>query len=108
MIPSSDKILSSEIISIALSVNPSPLPVDPEWRYTNLRYFNVVGSGTDELYDTSPHNLFPIVFDALLAGRTPRIFGDDYPTPDGTCVRDYVHVADLGRQIGRASCRERV
>lgn len=71
------------------------VPVDPEWRYTNLRYFNVVGSGTDELYDTSPHNLFPIVFDALLAGRTPRIFGDDYPTPDGTCVRDYVHVADL-------------
>lgn len=69
--------------------------VDPEWRFTNLRYFNVVGSGSDALYDTSPHNLFPIVFDALLAGRTPKIFGDDYPTPDGTCVRDYVHVADL-------------
>lgn len=69
--------------------------VDPEWRYTNLRYFNVVGSGSDALYDTSPHNLFPIVFDALLAGRTPKIFGGDYPTPDGTCVRDYVHVADL-------------
>lgn len=70
-------------------------PVDPEWRYTNLRYFNVVGSGSDALYDTSPHNLFPIVFDRLLDGRTPVIFGDDYPTPDGTCVRDYVHVADL-------------
>lgn len=69
--------------------------VDPEWRYTNLRYFNVVGSGSDALYDTSPHNLFPIVFDALLDGRTPKIFGDDYATPDGTCVRDYVHVADL-------------
>ena len=69
--------------------------VDPQWRYTNLRYFNVVGSGSDALYDTSPHNLFPIVFDALLAGRTPKIFGDDYPTPDGACVRDYVHVADL-------------
>ncbi|GAA2179648.1 UDP-glucose 4-epimerase GalE [Brooklawnia cerclae] len=69
--------------------------VDPDWRHTNLRYFNVVGSGTDALYDTSPHNLFPIVFDALLAGRTPKIFGGDYPTPDGTCVRDYVHVADL-------------
>lgn len=69
--------------------------VDPQWRYTNLRYFNVVGSGSDALYDTSPHNLFPIVFDALLAGCTPKIFGDDYPTPDGTCVRDYVHVADL-------------
>ncbi len=69
--------------------------VDPDWRYTNLRYFNVVGSGSDQLYDTSPHNLFPIVFDALLGGRVPKIFGDDYQTPDGTCVRDYVHVADL-------------
>jgi UDP-glucose 4-epimerase len=64
-------------------------------RHTSLRYFNVVGSGYDDLYDTSPHNLFPIVFDRLLAGETPRINGEDYPTPDGTCVRDYVHVADL-------------
>jgi UDP-glucose 4-epimerase len=64
-------------------------------RHASLRYFNVVGSGTDELYDSSPHNLFPLVFDALLEGKTPRINGDDYPTPDGTCVRDYVHVADL-------------
>lgn len=64
-------------------------------RHTSLRYFNVVGSGHDDLYDTSPHNLFPLVFDALLDGRTPRINGDDYNTPDGTCVRDYVHVQDL-------------
>ena len=64
-------------------------------RHVSLRYFNVVGSGTPELYDTSPHNLFPLVFDALLEGRTPRINGNDYPTPDGTCVRDYIHVADL-------------
>ncbi|MCA1981481.1 MAG: UDP-glucose 4-epimerase GalE [Nocardioides sp.] len=64
-------------------------------RHTSLRYFNVVGSGSDDLYDTSPHNLFPLVFDALATGRTPRIYGDDYATPDGTCVRDYVHVADL-------------
>jgi len=64
-------------------------------RHTSLRYFNVVGSGTPALYDTSPHNLFPLVFDALAHGRTPRINGDDYATPDGTCVRDYVHVADL-------------
>jgi UDP-glucose 4-epimerase len=64
-------------------------------RHTSLRYFNVVGSGSDDLYDTSPHNLFPIVFEMLLTGRTPRINGDDYDTPDGTCVRDYVHVADL-------------
>jgi UDP-glucose 4-epimerase len=64
-------------------------------RHTSLRYFNVVGSGTDEVYDTSPHNLFPLVIEALLEGRTPRMNGDDYPTPDGSCVRDYVHVADL-------------
>jgi UDP-glucose 4-epimerase len=63
--------------------------------HTSLRYFNVVGSVDDSLYDTSPHNLFPLVFEALVAGRTPRINGDDYPTPDGTCVRDYIHVADL-------------
>ncbi|AYG02866.1 UDP-glucose 4-epimerase GalE [Gryllotalpicola protaetiae] len=63
--------------------------------HTSLRYFNVVGSGSVELRDTSPHNLFPLVFRALEAGRVPKIFGDDYPTPDGTCVRDYVHVADV-------------
>jgi len=63
--------------------------------HTSLRYFNVVGSGYPDLYDTSPHNLFPLVFDALVEGRTPRINGDDYPTPDGTNVRDYIHVADL-------------
>ena len=64
-------------------------------RHTSLRYFNVVGSGTDEVYDSSPHNLFPLVIEALLEQRTPRINGDDYPTPDGTCVRDYIHVDDL-------------
>jgi UDP-glucose 4-epimerase len=64
-------------------------------RHTSLRYFNVVGSGTPDIWDTSPHNLFPLVFDALLDDRTPIIKGADYPTPDGTCVRDYIHVADL-------------
>jgi UDP-glucose 4-epimerase len=64
-------------------------------RHTSLRYFNVVGSGDPTVYDTSPHNLFPIVFEKLLAGETPRINGDDYDTADGTNVRDYVHVADI-------------
>lgn len=63
--------------------------------HTSLRYFNVVGSGSVDRYDTSPHNLFPKVFDMLVKGATPQINGDDYPTPDGTCVRDYLHVADL-------------
>lgn len=64
-------------------------------RHTSLRYFNVVGSGSPQLYDTSAHNLFPLVFDALVDGRAPHINGTDYETPDGTTVRDYVHVADL-------------
>ncbi|WP_165070491.1 UDP-glucose 4-epimerase GalE [Marisediminicola senii] len=64
-------------------------------RHTSLRYFNVVGSGTPDVYDVSPHNLFPLVFEALLDGKVPRINGGDYATPDGTNVRDYIHVADL-------------
>jgi UDP-glucose 4-epimerase len=63
--------------------------------HTSLRYFNVVGSGWPDLYDTSPHNLFPLVLKALTDGRTPTVRGDDYATPDGSCVRDYVHVADV-------------
>ncbi len=60
-----------------------------------LRYFNVAGSGADVLGDNSVANLIPMVFRALDRGEQPRIFGDDYPTPDGTCVRDYIHVTDL-------------
>jgi len=65
------------------------------FQHTSLRYFNVVGSGYPDLRDTSPHNLFPLIFEQLVAGKVPYINGDDYPTPDGTCVRDYVHVSDL-------------
>jgi UDP-glucose 4-epimerase len=64
-------------------------------RHTSLRYFNVVGSGYEDLRDTSPHNLFPLIFERLVAGEVPYINGDDYPTPDGSPVRDYVHVSDL-------------
>jgi UDP-glucose 4-epimerase len=64
-------------------------------QHTSLRYFNVVGSGHSTLYDTSPHNLFPRILAALTAGETPVVFGTDYPTPDGSCVRDYVHVQDV-------------
>ena len=65
------------------------------FKWTALRYFNVVGSGAREVFDVSPHNLFPLVLDAISNGRTPKIFGTDYPTPDGTCVRDYIHVGDV-------------
>ncbi|MDQ8046872.1 MAG: UDP-glucose 4-epimerase GalE, partial [Patulibacter sp.] len=67
----------------------------PELSQTSLRYFNVVGSGDPELADHSPYNLFPLVFRALDQGEAPKIFGDDYPTRDGTCIRDYIHVVDL-------------
>ncbi|GEP47251.1 UDP-glucose 4-epimerase GalE [Microbacterium saccharophilum] len=75
--------------AVATAADDRPL------RHTSLRYFNVVGSGDPSVYDTSPHNLFPIVFEKLLAGETPQINGADYDTPDGTNVRDYVHVADI-------------
>ncbi|EFL37837.1 UDP-glucose 4-epimerase GalE [Streptomyces griseoflavus] len=60
-----------------------------------LRYFNVAGAAVPELADTGVFNIVPMVFDRLTRDEAPRIFGDDYPTPDGTCVRDYIHVADL-------------
>jgi UDP-glucose 4-epimerase len=65
--------------------------------HTSLRYFNVVGSGDPAVYDASPYNLFPIVCNLLSQGKVPQIYGTDHPTPDGTSVKDYVHVADLAR-----------
>jgi len=71
-------------------------------RSASLRYFNVAGAmegpngiTRGEAHDPESH-LIPLVLDVAL-GRRPsiRIYGDDYPTPDGTCIRDYIHVADL-------------
>jgi UDP-glucose 4-epimerase len=64
-------------------------------RSMSLRYFNVAGCASPELGDLGVFNLVPMVFAKLEAGRRPQVFGGDYPTPDGTCVRDYVHVADV-------------
>ncbi|GHE90905.1 UDP-glucose 4-epimerase GalE [Streptomyces spiralis] len=61
----------------------------------SLRYFNVAGAASPELADTGVFNLVPMVFEKLTENAAPRIFGDDYPTPDGTCIRDYIHVVDL-------------
>ena len=61
----------------------------------SLRYFNVVGSSRPEFGDNSKDNLVPKVFTAYRSGSKPEIYGDDYPTKDGTCIRDYIHVADL-------------
>jgi len=60
-----------------------------------LRYFNVAGAGADDLGDTGVFNLIPMVLRALDDGQAPQVFGDTYPTPDGTCIRDYIHVQDL-------------
>jgi len=64
-------------------------------KVASLRYFNVAGAASPALADTSVANLVPMVFERIRAGKPPFIFGDDYDTPDGSCVRDYVHVVDL-------------
>jgi UDP-glucose 4-epimerase len=66
-------------------------------RYASLRYFNVAGAipGRGEAHEPESH-LIPLILDVALGRRASiKIFGQDYPTPDGTCVRDYIHVADL-------------
>ncbi len=73
---------------------------DPTWRVALLRYFNPVGahpSGTmGEDPQGIPNNLMPFIAQVAVGRReTLRVFGDDYPTPDGTGVRDYIHVEDL-------------
>jgi UDP-glucose 4-epimerase len=70
-----------------------------------LRYFNVAGAGGSDLGDVGAFNLIPMVLRAHTRGERPQIFGDDYPTPDGTCVRDYIHVADLADAHVAAAAR---
>ena len=67
------------------------------FRYASLRYFNVAGAIEDygEAHEPESH-LIPLVLDVALGRRQSiKIFGSDYPTPDGTCIRDYIHVRDL-------------
>jgi UDP-glucose 4-epimerase len=66
-----------------------------EISHSSLRYFNVVGSREHGIFDTSPYSLFSLVFRALSAGVSPKIFGSDYDTADGTCVRDFIPVGAL-------------
>ena len=73
------------------------------WGAVSLRYFNVVGAADPSLRDTGAYNLVPLVFEALRFGARPRVFGEDYPTPDGTCIRDYVDVRDLADAHVRAA-----
>lgn len=97
-----------------VSEDETPSPINPygqtkligEWmaanaetawglRHVNLRYFNVAGAGWEDLADTQVLNLIPIVFEAIAKKEKPRVYGSDYSTPDGSCIRDYVHVLDL-------------
>lgn len=61
----------------------------------SLRYFNVAGAGSPDLGDHGAGNLIPLATRAIANNQPPVVFGDDYPTPDGTCVRDYIDVRDL-------------
>ena len=61
----------------------------------SLRFFNVLGSANNKLRDFSKDNLVPKVLEKIRNGQQPEIYGNDYPTPDGTCIRDYVHVQDI-------------
>jgi UDP-glucose 4-epimerase len=71
------------------------LALEHGFKVAALRYFNVAGAGHPELGDQYIFNLVPIIFDALERGEQPMVFGDDYDTSDGSCIRDYVHVQDL-------------
>jgi UDP-glucose 4-epimerase len=67
------------------------------FRYASLRYFNVAGAieGYGEAHEPESH-LIPLILDVALGRRKSiRVYGSDYPTPDGTCIRDYIHVSDL-------------
>ena len=64
-------------------------------KWIGLRYFNVAGAGWPDLADPAIMNLIPMVLDRIERGESAKIFGTDYDTPDGTCVRDYIHVLDL-------------
>jgi UDP-glucose 4-epimerase len=74
---------------------------------TSLRFFNVVGTAALQLIDNSVENLVPIVINKLKANQPPIIYGTDYATLDGTCIRDYVDVRDIARaHLGAADSTE--
>ena len=79
----------------------------PGNRGISLRFFNAVGTAAPELLDNSIENLAPIVVEKIRAGQPPLIYGTDYPTADGTCIRDYVDVRDIaGAHLAAANALE--
>lgn len=75
---------------------------DPEWSTVSLRYFNPIGAHSSgrigDAPNGVPNNLLPYIMQVAVGLRDAlQVFGDDYPTSDGTCIRDYIHVVDLAR-----------
>jgi UDP-glucose 4-epimerase len=81
------KLLAEQLVTKFLS--------DTSNRGSSLRFFNVIGTESSELADNSIENLLPIIISKIASKQPITIFGTDYPTPDGTCVRDYVDVRDI-------------
>lgn len=76
--------------------------VHKDWRVISLRYFNPCGAHKSGLLGDEPYvypnNLFPFIQEVVMGKRERlNIFGKDYPTADGTCVRDYIHIDDLAK-----------
>ncbi|WP_081211700.1 UDP-glucose 4-epimerase GalE [Salegentibacter sediminis] len=89
------KQIGEEIIADTCKANPG-------FRAISLRYFNPIGAHPSaeigELPIGTPQNLIPFITQTAIGEREElSVFGDDYPTPDGTCIRDYIHVMDLAR-----------
>jgi UDP-glucose 4-epimerase len=76
-----------------------------ELQFVSLRYFNVVGAAAPALGDLRASNLVPLVFQALSRHEPPLLFGEDHPTADGSCIRDYVHVVDVAQAHVQAAQR---
>ena len=106
------KIIFSSSATVYSGDNPMPLVceqvlrdcvvADPSWSVVLLRYFNPVGAHESGLIGEDPrgipNNLMPFISQTAIGRREKlSIFGNDYDTPDGTCIRDYIHVVDLAR-----------
>ena len=111
---SSSSSVYGEITSTEMSEDMIPKPLSPyghskllaenyltskvqkkEIEGISLRYFNVVGTASETLADNSRRNVFPLFHNAFRKQEPVNIYGNDYSTPDGTCIRDYIHVSDL-------------
>jgi len=87
----SSKLMGEMMIKEAVAANNPAAPLQA----ISLRYFNVVGSSYPHLSDKSPYSLFSIIMNKFNNGEKPAITGKDFPTADGTPIRDYIHVGDI-------------